>query len=1038
MGMIAYTYEDQEVVGNYLTAIFFSMLFIFIFITVLLYFKMRNTFRIIMTTKYELKGMDEEDWAEGVRKQVNLFWFGEPKFVITIVQFMQFGYALALAIVFMYWKFLTTFEPYYYLVAVLACYIIFVFVLSKAIPQYTLCTSLGYLVDKEHLTESVAIHRLEDARRLGLKNLAGPDKLDAGTVSVDADSVYSDHKSSLKAFDFDDMVASALEDHATSNEKTQILAELVQSDTASLRDLLPEDSRNSLRQRELRRSRRRSTSDGVAFMRALGNVIGDSTNGNHSEPTAIPVDAKKTVDDSEIMRRNRAERAANRKKRNKTASASGLIQSWHMITKLEDEEKMKASLEYSNPGAEQRVARRRRRRQARLKARSESAIVRQWNAETLAAETSGDSNECKASDVIENLGRVLEGSTPNVERTHFNDSVSAATDASVGALSDVEVQHTEQIGDIGPDTLCFQKSCFHELIVIVRDFFLSQRYRTTSHIFGTLVAFFIVGDRVEVMLSTTGAIERSDNTWELTLRIAFWMETIWYGFFIFNGFLILSLFLPVNNKHKEERVAIIAAVLDIFLSAGCLAILFLAERQRCCDTDEFDEDEACCPFWGSRTHGGLGNIEPCTALIALRILRFAAARYVVDFTGEHDDSFGDTGNIERTIEKNSAPVNTHSDSVHQLVGTPIQIWERAIIEYPHIVEQYGHFSAEMLHCMLGIEVIDDKTNIPHNGLLHQGSAIPVNPTTKSIEATNEMPKLLEQSTDLPALQEESDRNLFDSRHSAKFNLKSSVDQQNRQREEEYPTDFYAPTAPLTRSIRRCDRKMLPILADWCSVDLAITEFEVVCFEAFDAVNQEAITKKERKALLVLRRSRGGKGLQLSEIAQAFSQLGRRIIGHLKLSEVTEVHVERRIPMTESDGARTGNESQDQLQSECWLDHQRHQEGANRSLRWQRVNEDRLRLVSEHYSLLLRFYSDLDDAETCAKDPTVEDEATGKLRKDIALQWAQTIAYTCGKEKLNQKLPHFGENNSDELRDLLTIVQKHNESETSRRRKSILA
>lgn len=48
MGMIAYTYEDQEVVGNYLTAIFFSMLFIFIFITVLLYFKMRNTFRIIM------------------------------------------------------------------------------------------------------------------------------------------------------------------------------------------------------------------------------------------------------------------------------------------------------------------------------------------------------------------------------------------------------------------------------------------------------------------------------------------------------------------------------------------------------------------------------------------------------------------------------------------------------------------------------------------------------------------------------------------------------------------------------------------------------------------------------------------------------------------------------------------------------------------------------------------------------------------------------------------------------------------------------
>lgn len=48
MGMVAYAYEDQEVIGNFLTSIFFSMLFIFIFITVLLYFKMRSTFRTIM------------------------------------------------------------------------------------------------------------------------------------------------------------------------------------------------------------------------------------------------------------------------------------------------------------------------------------------------------------------------------------------------------------------------------------------------------------------------------------------------------------------------------------------------------------------------------------------------------------------------------------------------------------------------------------------------------------------------------------------------------------------------------------------------------------------------------------------------------------------------------------------------------------------------------------------------------------------------------------------------------------------------------
>jgi hypothetical protein len=48
MGIVAYVSEDQEVVGLCLTCIFFFMMFVFIFICLALYFKMRKTFRAIL------------------------------------------------------------------------------------------------------------------------------------------------------------------------------------------------------------------------------------------------------------------------------------------------------------------------------------------------------------------------------------------------------------------------------------------------------------------------------------------------------------------------------------------------------------------------------------------------------------------------------------------------------------------------------------------------------------------------------------------------------------------------------------------------------------------------------------------------------------------------------------------------------------------------------------------------------------------------------------------------------------------------------
>ena len=119
----------------------------------------------VCNRQLEFKNEMDAERAHAAEQQRNLFWFREPRFVISLIQFMQFGYAIQLAIVIMFWEDLGGIPSLYYLWAVLFCYAIFVSVLTKVLPQYTLCTSLGYLVDTKHLQETVAMHRLQEAQR---------------------------------------------------------------------------------------------------------------------------------------------------------------------------------------------------------------------------------------------------------------------------------------------------------------------------------------------------------------------------------------------------------------------------------------------------------------------------------------------------------------------------------------------------------------------------------------------------------------------------------------------------------------------------------------------------------------------------------------------------------------------------------------------------------------------------------------------------------------------------------------------------------
>jgi hypothetical protein len=1051
--------------------------------------------------KYEMNKMDKEDREDGVRNQLDLFWFREPQFVISIIQFMQFGYALALAIVLMYWTSFTTLEPYFFLAAVVVCYGIFVYVLSMALPQYTLCTSLGYLVDQKNLRETVAAHRLEEARRFRLQRTPDFNFEDDSVLSFETSDTGSHQMSDSVALEDSGRITPSglVIDSGRSTDKTKILAELVKSDTSSLRHLLPEESRKSLRSRELRRERRRSVSDGVALMRSLGNAIGDvsgPTLANRNLTKNRSQQLSRAVDDSDILKRDRAERAARRKARKKTMSGSDVIQSWTNMTKLDTKNDNNSSAlgsgshDVPKSRQQQRTERIAQRRQNRSKSKSESAVIHNWHDSTTAAISQTEATsmheakplakinyhesipvmeETKSSylptDKNENLDEAQ--SAEKLVDSDFhddvqNDDATVKTDQSVGALSDVDVQQWEA-SDVSQHNKDAGKSCsFSGMVKYARDYFSGHSYHTVSHVFGSLIAFFLVGHRVEVMLATSGAIDPSENTWELPLNTIFWMETVWYAFFIIAGALILLLFLPVQDKSVDQRVVITSALLDILLSGACLAILFLAEAQRCCDSDELGSDADCCPFWGSRTYGGLGDIEPFTSLIGLRVFRFVAGRFLVEYFDKQSELGLDVDSMKKDAsDEHSHHRSTSEDSMQTEVGTPLALWERAISKYPDIVEKYGQFSGELFQSMLGLEVVDGVSHTKEHSkrLLDKWNEAPSSPaeakhgnkighkqsiklsgaqyTTLPAEAQSiiiagklgkpvkSMTNLLEGSINLPALVEETDHDLSESQQPSTipYATKFEIDDAKLALEEKLQSNFIAPNARLVRSMRRCDRKLLPILTEWGCVDIVITQFEMVYFEALDSKNPSSATHQEQSSLLALQATSGGKGLRLQDVAA-----GRKIVGHLNLSEITEIHVERSMPLSETANTKNSSaldEDGVELPVEFWLKSKASCETKlSRQARWTKVKEDRLRLVSLHGCLVLRFYSDLDDAELQSDTSAKDNEAQGPLRKNIAFQWAQTMTHNLGREKLRQPLPHFGANNSDELRDLLEVTNYH--------------
>jgi hypothetical protein len=271
-----------------------------------------------------MKILNTSDWKEGIGRQRRLFWFGSPPLVISMIQLMNFGYAISFSIIIIYWKYIINFDrlqPGYFLMFSIGCYFIFLYNLSCLLPEYTLCTSLGYLTNKKELQETVAIHRLEEAERQQRQRIIENAFVNA-TSNIHFHSIISTSTT--------DNIASISKEAPRISTERKTVADLVKIDTKNLRSQLPVDAVDSLtsrdeRMRQRRLNRKKSVSDGVALMRAL-----------HGAETVSSQEKKESTKRDGSFRRPR---------RTKTMSQPGIIQGWKNITEMEEKKHARHSFD---------------------------------------------------------------------------------------------------------------------------------------------------------------------------------------------------------------------------------------------------------------------------------------------------------------------------------------------------------------------------------------------------------------------------------------------------------------------------------------------------------------------------------------------------------------------------------------------------------------------------------------------------------------------------------------------------------------------
>ena len=1230
MGIVAYEREDAGVIGTSLEYLFFISEGGFVLMALALDAKMNRIFGILMHQPI-LWNMDqgEEERRQLSVQQMQLFWLGNPKVVIALIQFMQFGYAVALSVVLIFWDLIQSGDiaMRWYVIAIIITYSIFLFIVAKIIPRYTLCTCLGQLIDHRRLHETVSIFRLEEAKRKQLEHIAMMVDISALPAKESkTDNAPEVAKGPLAMKKKPVPSAAFPKDKSTSD----LWADLVKLDTSALRSNLPEPEKDALTRRERRRDRRRSTSDGVNVManaKRIGTIslsddsnvasdlvqsnpgVADGSSDTRSERrrnrikslsdgvafmaslnsvdgtfddirlarsglakayrrgvpprTSTPVDSALVISDTNSLRtmlpdseRHVLELREARKRCRRVKSSSEGVQKMVALASSMGRSISRASSSRSiaegssipydthdlqdslSPGdtLPENLMARRRSRGTRRKSVSDGVALMASVAEVpreINLKRSGFLKEASAklplqqsSSNGESLafrgmsGKISEGegadSSPldedrTVSESKLNpDFITTLKTGANGLIrdtlpfngtpakkdvndEDTSVNGTVSLGDNSDDgsvpnidpTYLLQLGLSHEKLtyrVRLKKYYLSKRFVLVSNVFGTMVAFFFIGQRVESFLTTQGLTDTSKFvSFDFPSNVTFWCLFTWFLlFFVTSALIFMTLGRYSALSCDKEKAIFLSAVLDVLLTGFCLAMLCAAEAQRCCHpvqnyetnqtdaasnhsasryladttaTDDYDgeyhfEPPPCsCPTFGSRHYGGLGDIEPFTSMIALRILRFWAGRLLLRFFGAETvpneaSNQAEQEHVDPFAVYNDTHHDHHKHMTHEK-GTIIELWQTAVEKYPGIVSEYGEFSGELLQAMLGVprfehSTIKDVQQIGFSdakaGSTSTFSSQPLSnrrlslekqystltPHAQEVIMAGRLGRAVKSMMDI-RISEEDEYSLLGEERFGKLHFEIDLERANSVDEESF---FSAPNARLIRSMRRGDRKLLPILNNWSVVDIVMTRFEMVYFDATVADDSGAAQAVDdtREAIVA---TRGGKGLRLCDVA-----VGRRVVGHLDFSDIESVVVERDLPHAVASGELDPPFFVSKV--EYWQDRD-FDDSATPQSRWSNTKQDSLKIqTTSGHTLLIRFYSDLADAEAHADRVDAEDELQGPIFKNNALQWAQTLIRFCGPEQLKQSLPNYGKDSNDELRDFLLVKNPERKGATHRR------
>ena len=405
------------------------------------------------------------------------------------------------------------------------------------------------------------------------------------------------------------------------------------------------------------------------------------------------------------------------------------------------------------------------------------------------------------------------------------------------------------------------------------------------------------------------------------------------------------------------------------------------------------------------------------------------------------------------------------------MGTPIEIWQKAITMFPEIVEKYGEFSSELLQAMLGVpsapasDVANNNTfsskdnqilsplkvskhmsnDVRNNSLVDcEDNHLQRKPSKQLDRASSTIPtyvkdvvfagqigvpvkaigNIVNQNntrkdytsngvlSDTSALQGPSTNLSFiNSSPHTLFEVDSKRQKEERATDTQSNSILLEPDAPLIRSMRRCERKLPPLLDHWAMVDVALTKYELVYFDvtvvkeldhfrANVCEDSEGLEASYRNKLSTVREAliatKGGKNLRLRDVAH-----GRKIVGHVDLTKIDFVKLLKILPSNVLDNSMVRH----RIGSEYWKPQE---DGlsevpevlACNKQRWECVLQHVMKIQSTHGILLLRFFSDLEYQE----NPIDSDV---KVLDPTALVWCRTIGSICSSIQSKKSHSYLG-------------------------------